>query len=490
MPTVLIVDDEPDIRRLVEITLTRMGLDTCAAETLAAAREEFSDAPIDVCLTDMQLPDGNGVELVEWVQEHHPATPIAMITAYGSQEAAISALKAGAFDFVNKPLDIDKLRTLVKTALNLVTQQPDAVQVSTGSDSSARAGTSTQNGSAAAAADAKSPLLGSAPSIQTLRATIAKLARSQAPVYVHGESGTGKELVARMIHDQGARAAAPFVPVNCGAIPAELMESEFFGHKKGSFTGATQDKAGLFVAAEGGTLFLDEVADLPLTMQVKLLRVIQERAVRAVGGEAEVPVDVRIVSATHKDLDALVAAGAFRQDLYYRLNVIGVDVPPLRERQSDIPELADELLRRIAQRHGLAQAPALSEEALNRLCRHTFPGNVRELVNVLERAVTLCDSEFIDAEDLQLRAAPAPGAGRSESPSVADQAGVESDLGTESVGQPVQAADSLREELEELERGRIIDALTATRYNKTKAAELLGMTFRQLRYRLKKLDIE
>ena len=320
----LIVDDEPDIRELLEITLGRMKLDTRSARNVREARDWLAREPFDLCLTDMRLPDGTGLELVQFIQQRYPQTPVAMITAYGSLDTAIGALKAGAFDFVTKPVDLARLRELVNSALRLQEQQ---------------------------AGDAPSDerLLGNSPPMQQLRSQIGKLARSQAPVYISGESGSGKELVARLIHEQGPRADKPFVPVNCGAIPSELMESEFFGHKKGSFTGAIEDKQGLFQAAQGGTLFLDEVADLPLGMQVKLLRAIQEKAVRAVGGQQEMVVDVRILCATHKDLAAEVAAGRFRQDLFYRLNVIELRVPPLRERREDIPLLANVLLQRLNQ---------------------------------------------------------------------------------------------------------------------------------------------
>ena len=339
----LIVDDEADIRELLEITLSRMGLRTQAAGTVREARALLAEHSFDLCFTDMRLPDGNGVELVAHIQKKHPGVPVAVITAYGSAQTAVESLKAGAFDFVSKPIDLGQLRKLVDTALKL----KSAAETSDGG------------------------LLGETPVVEALRALIDRLARSQAPVHITGESGTGKELVARLIHDRSPRADAPFVPVNCGAIPAELMESEFFGHLKGSFTGATRDKAGLFQAAEGGTLFLDEVGDLPLHMQVKLLRALQERAVRPVGAETEIPVNVRVISATHKDLSQLLAQGTFRQDLYYRLNVIEVRTPPLRERRDDIPLLASAILARLAQSNGLAVVPQLEPSALARLCEHT-----------------------------------------------------------------------------------------------------------------------
>ena len=438
----LIVDDEPDIRELLEITLGRMKLDTRSARNVREARDWLAREPLDLCLTDMRLPDGTGLELVQFIQQRYPQTPVAMITAYGSLDTAIGALKAGAFDFVTKPVDLARLRELVNSALRLQEQQ---------------------------AGDAPSDerLLGNSPPMQQLRSQIGKLARSQAPVYISGESGSGKELVARLIHEQGPRADKPFVPVNCGAIPSELMESEFFGHKKGSFTGAIEDKQGLFQAAQGGTLFLDEVADLPLGMQVKLLRAIQEKAVRAVGGQQEMVVDVRILCATHKDLAAEVAAGRFRQDLFYRLNVIELRVPPLRERREDIPLLASVLLQRLNQcSHNNVQ---LSEDAIAKLQSYRFPGNVRELENMLERAYTLCEHERIEARDLRLADSSLP-----------------SDGGETSLAQ----VDNLEDYLEAIERKLIMQALEETRWNRTAAAERLGMSFRSMRYRLKKLGID
>jgi len=439
----LIIDDEPDIRELLEITLGRMKLDTRSARNLKEARESLAREHYDLCLTDMRLPDGCGLELVQFIQRHYPQLPVAMITAYGSLDTAISALKAGAFDFLTKPVDLGRLRELVSTALRLRAAGPEELPV-----------------------DGR--LLGVSPPMATLRKQIGKLARSQAPVYISGESGSGKELVAHLIHEQGPRGERPFVPVNCGAIPSELMESEFFGHKKGSFTGAIEDKQGLFQAANGGTLFLDEVADLPLPMQVKLLRAIQEKAVRAVGGAVEIAVDVRILCATHKDLASEVAAGRFRQDLYYRLNVIELRVPPLRERREDIALLADNMLRRLAQECG--DSPArLQPEALAKLQSYRFPGNVRELENMLERAYTLCEGDVIKASDLRL--ADAPGA---------------TDGGDASLAQ----IDNLEDHLEEVERKLIMQALEETRWNRTAAAQRLGLSFRSMRYRLKKLGLD
>ncbi|WP_448679286.1 sigma-54-dependent transcriptional regulator [Pseudomonas nicosulfuronedens] len=439
----LIVDDEPDIRELLEITLGRMKLDTRSARNVKEARDFLAREPFDFCLTDMRLPDGTGLDLVQYIQQRHPQMPVAMITAFGSLDTAVQALKAGAFDFLTKPVDLARLRELVNTALRL--RSPDAAE-----------------------APVDSRLLGDSPPMRTLRNQVAKLARSQAPVYISGESGSGKELVARLIHEQGPRESQTFVPVNCGAIPSELMESEFFGHKKGSFTGAVEDKLGLFQAANGGTLFLDEVADLPLPMQVKLLRVIQEKAVRAVGGQQEVAVDVRILCATHKDLAAEVAAGRFRQDLYYRLNVIELRVPPLRERREDIPLLTDRVLKRLAGDSGLVAA-SLSADALEKLKSYRFPGNVRELENMLERAYTLCENDVIQPHDLRLAET-----------STADSGGEAS----------LAQIDNLEDYLEDIERKLIMQALEETRWNRTAAAQRLGLTFRSMRYRLKKLGID
>ncbi|MGY8819036.1 MAG: sigma-54-dependent transcriptional regulator [Pseudomonadales bacterium] len=439
----LIIDDEPDIRELLEITLGRMKLDTRSARNLKEAKECLAREHYDLCLTDMRLPDGCGLELVQFIQQQYPQLPVAMITAYGSLDTAIGALKAGAFDFLTKPVDLGRLRELVNTALRLRTPNPNELTVD-------------------------SRLLGASPPMNVLRKQIGKLARSQAPVYISGESGSGKELVARLIHEQGPRHERPFVPVNCGAIPSELMESEFFGHKKGSFTGAMEDKPGLFQAANGGTLFLDEVADLPLPMQVKLLRAIQEKAVRSVGGAKEVVVDVRILCATHKDLASEVAAGRFRQDLYYRLNVIELRVPPLRERREDIAQLAEVMLRRLAQE--CDDTPArLQPDALLKLQSYRFPGNVRELENMLERAYTLCEGEEIKPSDLRLSDAP----GMPEN-------------GEASLAQ----IDNLEDHLEEVERKLIMQALEETRWNRTAAAQRLGLSFRSMRYRLKKLGLD
>jgi two-component system response regulator PilR (NtrC family) len=441
----LIVDDEPDIRELLSITLGRMSLAVDAAGDYASAVKQLGGEKYDLVLTDMRLPDGDGLDLVEWIQAHRPGVPVAVITAHGNVEAAVRALKLGAFDFISKPLDLAALRRLIAATLKL----------GEGLEETGRRATLT--------------LIGTSKPMQQLREMIAKVARSQAPVHISGDSGTGKELVARLIHESGPRRDGPFVPVNCGAIPSELMESELFGHKKGSFTGAVADKEGLIRSAEGGTLFLDEVADLPLHMQVKLLRVIQEKSVRPVGETREVPVDVRILSATHRRLDDLVKTGKFREDLYYRINVIEMRVPALRERLDDVPQLVDVMLDRLAKQIGVTR-PEMSDEAMEKLLSYAYPGNVRELENILERAVTLCADDRIEPGDIQLKL----GAGM-ELPEVSEEA---------------TGADGLEGQLEHIERAAIVKALEQTRYNKTKAAELLGMTFRQLRYRVKKLGIE
>ncbi len=464
-PTALIVDDEHDIRELLVLTLGRMGLRTDTAANLAQARAQLARNRYDLCLTDMRLPDGSGIDLVAEISASHPDTPTAMITAYGNVEAAVEALKAGAFDFVSKPVDIHVLRRLVSHALDLGQRRREAPP-------------------------GLARLHGESPAMQALRATVAKVARSQAPVAIAGESGVGKELVARTIHAEGGRAKGPFVPVNCGAIPAELMESEFFGHKKGSFTGAHADKAGLFQAADGGTLFLDEIAELPLPMQVKLLRAIQEKSVRPVGGHSEVPVDVRILSATHKDLGALVADGSFRHDLYYRINVIGLRVPPLRERRQDLPQLAADVLARLSKDQGRATPARLGRDALDALLAYPFPGNVRELENILERALAMADGDAIAAADLALPAVEPPH-GRLHPPAPPAPP-VAPSAAPSRPGHPVPAPGStaLPSYIEDLERKAIEEALQANRYNKTKAAASLGITFRALRYKLKKLGID
>ena len=431
-PLALVIDDEPDICELLTLTLGRMDIRTETAEDVAGAKALLGKHDFDICLTDMRLPDGDGLELVEWMQTNAAGVPVAVITAHGNVETAVQALKLGAFDFISKPLDLGNLRTIVENALKV--RGPGHGD--------------------------ESKLLGSSSRMHELRDMIEKVAQSQAPVHIAGESGTGKELVARMIHDSGPRAEGPFVPVNCGAIPSELVESEFFGHRKGAFTGAVNDKAGLIQCARDGTLFLDEIADLPLAMQVKLLRVIQEKKVRPVGASKEESVDVRILSATHRNLSQMVTDGDFREDLYYRINVIELRVPALRDRGDDVLQLADHILER------LGAAATLDESARDGLLKYAFPGNVRELENMLERAVTLCGGGAISKGDLHMRDI--------------------SDTGT------VRAvvAGKLGDQVEDVQRQAIVEALEKTRYNKTAAAKLLGLSFRQLRYRIKKLGIE
>ncbi|MGA8006750.1 MAG: sigma-54 dependent transcriptional regulator [Burkholderiales bacterium] len=442
---VLVVDDEPDIRELLELTLLKMGLGVTAAGTLAEAKQHLESGRFDLCLTDMRLGDGEGLDLVRHISSLGIDLPVAVITAYGSAENAVAALKAGAFDYVAKPVGLEQLRALVKSALSL----PD--------DEHAPA--------------PGQQLLGESPALQAVRETIAKLARTQAPVYISGESGSGKELAARFIHANGARRDKPFVPVNCGAIPETLMESEFFGYKKGAFTGAEQDRDGFFQAANGGTLFLDEVADLPLAMQVKLLRVIQEKKVREVGATQEEPVDVRIISATHQDLASCVESGRFRQDLFYRLNVIELKMPPLRECREDIPLIASSILARIATQNSTPPA-RLSAEALDELGRYDFPGNIRELENVLERATALSSAEVIQPDDLRLKP-------------LVDERTPEDAARPD--GHP--PATSLPAYLDQVERDAILGALAKTNFNRTAAAKALGITFRQLRYRMQRLEI-
>ncbi len=445
-PLALIIDDEPDIRELLEITLARMDIDSHSAGSVKEALQRLAADRYQLCLVDMRLPDGSGIDVVRHVAANMPDTPIAVITAHGNMQTAVEALKAGAFDFVSKPVDLPVLRRLVETALRLGSGEP------------------------AAAGGGDGELLGKSAAMQEIRRLIDKLARNQAPVFISGESGTGKELAARAIHARSPRAGRPFVPVNCGAIPQDLMESEFFGHVKGSFTGAVRDKAGLFQTADGGTLFLDEVADLPLSMQVKLLRAIQEKSVRPVGAATEETVDVRIISASHKDLAAMVASGEFRQDLFYRIHVIELVMSPLRTRPEDIAVLVEHILERLAQRTG-AGKPALERAALEALYRHDFPGNVRELENILERATALCDDGIIKVEDLGL-------AGRR--PVAAEENGGVAGL----------PGEGLEDYLARIERQAIIQALENTRWNRTAAARALGISFRALRYRLEKLGLE
>jgi len=435
---VLVVDDEADIRELIDLTLIRMGLVADCAGSVAEAKALLAEERYQLCLTDMRLPDGEGLEIVRHVAEHCAATPVAVITAFGSAENAVAALKAGAFDYLAKPLGLDQLRALVKSALSLP-GQGEGREI-----------------------DPLLALVGESPAMQQVRSLIERLARSQAPIYISGESGSGKELAARLVHGQSARAAGPFVPVNCGAIPENLMESEFFGYRKGAFTGAEADRDGFFQAANGGTLFLDEVADLPLPMQVKLLRAIQEKRVRKVGSTVEEPVDLRIMCATHRNLRECVDKGSFRQDLYYRLNVIELRMPSLRERREDLPALVAAILERV----GGDRRPVFSSGALQALAQYPFPGNVRELENIIERATALCEGDTVEAEDLHLLPEEAP---------------------EEAVG---RGSETLDDYLNRLERQAILDALNKTGFNRTAAARLLGVTFRSLRYRLERLGIE
>lgn len=463
---VLIVDDEPDIRELLELTLGRMSLETESVEDFNSAKKILDTDSFSLCLTDMRLPDGDGLDLVELIQEHHPNTPVAVITAHGSTETAIRAMKNGAFDFVSKPVDLQKLRYLVDSALKL--SDPDEHAPATTTSNTTVSGPS---------------ITGNSAKIEGLREQINKLARTQAPVFISGESGSGKELAARAIHGQSARRCEPFIAVNCGAIPSELVESELFGHLKGSFTGADQDKQGLFQAAQGGTLFLDEVADLPLHTQVKLLRVIQEKACRAVGSQKETPIDVRLLSATHKDLAREVEAGNLRQDLYYRINVIELHVPALRERHEDIPALCQSILGKIAAENS-SPVCSLNDDAIETLMKHDFPGNVRELENTLHRAAALCENQEITSENLNLTVSP-----KSVSREVASESETERSVesGSASV---LKDGYSLEKHLETIEIKAIEKALEETRWNKTKAAKKLGMSFRSLRYRLKKLGLD
>ncbi|OYY92439.1 MAG: sigma-54-dependent Fis family transcriptional regulator [Hydrogenophilales bacterium 28-61-23] len=438
-PRVLLVDDEPDLLDLLEMDMVRMGLDSERATSVAQARLRLEQGGFDLCLTDMRLSDGLGLDVVRFIAEHAPATPVAVITAYGSAESAVAALKAGAFDYVEKPVTPEKVRSLVRSALK-------APEVNVASGGARQ-------------------LVGDSPPMCQVRALIEKVARSQAPVFITGETGTGKEVAARLIHAHSARAAAPFIAVNCGAIPENLMESEFFGYRKGAFTGAEAERDGFFQAAHGGTLFLDEVADLPLTMQVKLLRAIQEKSVRRVGGVNEEPFDVRVISASHQDLQAAVSTGRFRHDLFYRLNVIEIRMPALRERREDLPELAAFILARLSDNYA-GPPPVLQSAALAALARYDYPGNVRELENILERGLALAETNTIATSDLNLEP-------------IEEEA-----LG----GQTHQPG--LQTYLDELERQAIQEALVKTGHNKTAAARLLGVTFRSLRYRIERLGIE
>ena len=509
-PRVLVVDDEADLRELLELTLVGMGLDVDCAADLSSARRLIAATAFDLCITDMRLPDGDGVSLISEISALSPNTPVAVITAFGSAENAVAALKAGAFDYLSKPVGLDAVRALVRSALRV----PQAAPGRPGSTPAPRpvgAGAPTEPDSArpdlteplsddSARRGSMALLIGASEAIASVRETVQRLSRSMAPVAITGESGSGKELAARLIHQSGPRATQAFVAVNCGAIPDALMEAEFFGYRRGAFTGADQDRIGFFQAANGGTLFLDEVADLPLAMQVKLLRAIQERTVRRVGATLEEPVDVRILSATHQNLSDCVVQGRFRQDLFYRLNVIELRMPALRERLSDVPLLAHAMLSRLAARAGLAQTPALSSVALKFLCAYSYPGNVRELENILERALAFSDGELINVEDLGLRSTFAE---ETENESAAEEYAVDdvSEDRSRDALEPGAATgsllisgdgvpSSLPDYLERLEREAIGRALEKTRQNRTAAARLLGISFRALRHRMQRLGMQ
>ena len=444
-PVALIIDDEQDLLSLLSITLRRMGVESIKAGNVAEARSQLDRKSFDLCLTDLRLPDGSGMEIVKYIQENYGDTPVAVITAFGDPKTAVEALKLGAFDYIAKPIEVEQLQAIIESSIRL-------------SDTSSQT-------------ESSRTLLGESEEMNKIRALINKVARNQAPVHIHGETGTGKELIARLIHENGPRASNPFVAVNCGAIPSELMESEFFGHKKGSFTGAFADKKGLFEAANGGTLFLDEIAELPQDLQVKLLRTIQEKTVRPVGEVSERAIDVRLISATHKDLQDMIEKDQFREDLYYRVNVIPISAPSLRERPGDIPVLAKHFVNLISEKIGV-KAPEITKDALKILTNHKFPGNVRELENLLERTLALHEGEFIDEDDIDLPQSTRPIKGGATTTSVAEMDG------------PID------EHLVRIEKKLIKDALKRSGGNITAAAELLGTSFRSLRYKIKKLEIE
>ncbi|MCK5524722.1 MAG: sigma-54-dependent Fis family transcriptional regulator [Thiomargarita sp.] len=465
-PLCLLIDDEPDILELLVRTLKPMDIDCYTAETIAKAKEYLLSKSFDLCLTDMRLPDGNGIELVATIEQNYPNTPVAMITAYGNVESAVQTLKAGAFDFITKPIKLSELRNLVNSALKLSKQYESSTSNLTQSLPRIRRNKDWLS----------SQLMGQSKVMKNFRNRIRQLARSQAPITIYGESGTGKDVAARMIHTLGARADKPFIPVNCGAIPTELMESEFFGHKKGSFSGAYDDKRGLFQAADGGTLFLDEVAELPLPMQVKLLRAIQEKQIRAVGALQEIPVNVRLLSATHRNLNELVKQGKFRQDLFYRINVIELYAPSLREHVEDIPDFVANILKKVCSKNVNSKTdnpepPHVSDKAIKVLRKYFFPGNVRELENILERAITLCENSMIDVKDLQLPSRNLQSSSRSFSLS------------------HKQYDNSLDPLLENVEKETILNALKRAKGNKTKAAQILGINIGALRYRIRKFEI-
>lgn len=485
--SLLVVDDEPDLRTLYELSLLREGYDVDSAGSVEEAWQRLAERGYSAVITDMRLPDGNGIDLLRRLEAAGRAEKTIMITAYGSAENAVEALKAGAFDYLTKPVDLRQFRTVVASALGRPAQPGQEAQAARAAAPGAvrpAAGRAADTGGPVAPHPALQRLAGQSPAMQQVRLLIERVARGMAPVLVQGESGTGKELVARALHEVSPRAAQPFIAVNCGAIPEQLLEAEFFGYRKGAFTGAVDDRAGFFQAAQGGTLFLDEIGDLPLAMQSKLLRAIQERSVRQVGATAEVPVNVRIVSATHKDLGAEVAEGRFRQDLYYRLNVIQVRMPPLRERSADLPLICHAALARIAHDAGVHPPPRLAPDALDQLLRYAFPGNVRELENLLHRAVTLSGGDLITAADLALGDEPSGDSGwqgletlvaAAPPPAAADAAPLPADLVAH---------------LDAVERDIIVRALALHRYNRTAAGSSLGLSLRQMRYRMARLGIQ
>ncbi len=476
---VLIIDDEPDIRELVSLTISRMGLDCHTAANLAEASNLLANYTFDACLTDMRLPDGNGVEFIEQIKQHCPDLPVAVVTAHGDMDAAVVAMKNGAYDFVSKPVDITQLRTLITTAVAQSAQTRAAnddrvIPVEENVPPPARPDTANTAPRTEHHMSGEERIIGDSQAIRSLKQMIIKLARTNAPVWISGESGTGKELTARLIHENSARHEAPFIAINCGAIPAELMESEFFGHKKGSFTGAVVDHEGLFATARGGTLFLDEIAELPLSMQVKLLRAIQEKSIRPVGTSTEIPIDVRILSASHKDLANEVSEGRFRHDLYYRLNVIGLVVPSLRQRRSDIQLLAEHVLQRLTT--DIGQIYSLSDTAIEKLSAYDFPGNVRELENIIERTLAIAETSTIDSDDLQFDNAPAMQTDRSQA--VQTQSPTSNHLNNKRIAEQTS------------EKTKIIESLERNRWNRKAAAQELGLTYRQLRYRIEQLGLD
>jgi two-component system response regulator PilR (NtrC family) len=471
---ILIIDDEPDIRGLLSITLERMGHHTVSADNVTSSKNLLKKNNFDLCLTDLKLPDGSGIDIVKDIQQSQPQTPVIVITAHGSMDIAVEAMKCGAFDFINKPVDINHLRTLITSALNTNKTKNEKQAVP--------------------------DIIGESREALRLKENITKVARSQAPVFICGESGSGKELTAKAIHKLSSRKDKPFIAVNCGAIPKELMESEFFGHTKGSFTGAHQDKPGLFQSAEGGTLFLDEVADLPMDMQVKLLRAIQEKSIRAVGSQKEIKIDVRILSATHKDLQQAIYEGTFRNDLYYRINVIEINVPALRERKEDISLLTNILLEKIAEKN-LTTKANINENAIVALSAYDFPGNIRELENILERACALCGDEGITSEDLNLGQSSLGKYNIQDSKydarsrSTYNSSVTEPQLPQENINSIAQLdydskTESIDSYLDNIEKMIILDSLDKHRWNRTTTAKELGITFRSLRYRMKKLGID